>query len=93
MNWRAKPLVSYRVIVDLISATNSKTGLKVVCELDSNLYSKGILISDEELAAINIVRAEFHGEWNYTIQPSNRSDRAVDSWRALSGRHWPFCRI
>jgi hypothetical protein len=79
MNWRAKPLVSYRVIVDLISATNSKTGLKVVCELDSNLYSKGIVISDEELAAINIVRAEFHGEWNYTIKPSNRSDRAVDS--------------
>jgi hypothetical protein len=79
MNWRAKPLVSYRVIVDLISATNSKTGLKVVCELDSNLYSNGIVISDEELAAINIVRAEFHGEWNYTIKPSNRSDRAVDS--------------
>ena len=78
MNWRAKPLVSYRVIVDLISATNSKTGLKVVCELDSNLYSKGIVISDEELAAINIVRAAFHGEWNYTIKPSNRSDRAVD---------------
>ena len=78
MNWRAKPLVSYQVIIDLISATTTKTGLKVVCELDDNLYPKGV-VSDEELAAVNIVRADFHGEWNYTIKPSNRSDRAVDS--------------
>ncbi len=79
MNWRAKPLVSYQVIIDLISATTTKTGLKVVCELDDNLYPKGVVVSDEELAAVNIVRADFHGEWNYTIKPSNRSDRAVDS--------------
>jgi hypothetical protein len=79
MNWRAKPLVSYRVIVDLISATTTDTGLTVCCELDTNLYPKGIVVSDEEMAALNIVRTEFHGEWNYTIQPSNRSDRAVDS--------------
>jgi hypothetical protein len=79
MNWPAKPLVSYRVIVDLISAVRTKTGLTVCCELDTNLYPKGIAISDEEMATLNIVRAEFHGEWNYTIQPSNRSDRAVDS--------------
>ena len=78
MNWRAKPLVSYKVIVDLIGATTTETGLKVVCELDDNLYPKGIIVSDEELAALNIVRAEFHGEWNYTIKPSNRSDGAVD---------------
>ena len=73
MNWRAKPLVSYRVIVDLISATTTDTGLTVCCELDTNLYPKGIVVSDEEMAALNIVRTEFHGEWNYTIQPSNRS--------------------
>ena len=78
MNWRAKPLVSYQVIIDLISATTTKTGLRVVCELDDSLYPKGIVVSDEELAAINIVRADFHGEWNYTIKPSNRSDGAVD---------------
>jgi hypothetical protein len=78
MNWRAKPLVSYQVIIDLISATTTKTGLKVVCELDDNLYPKGVVVSDEELAAINIARADFHGEWNYTIKPSNRSDQAVD---------------
>jgi hypothetical protein len=74
MNWRAKPLVSYQVIIDLISATTTETGLKVVCELDDNVYPKGIVVSDEELAAINIVRADFHGEWNYTIKPSYYSD-------------------
>jgi len=51
----------------------------MVCELDDNLYPKGVVVSDEELAAINIVRADFHGEWNYTIKPSNHPDRAVDS--------------
>jgi Rhodopirellula transposase DDE domain len=78
MNWRAKPLVSYQVIIDLISATTTETGLKVVCELDDNVYPKGVVVSNEELAAINIVRADFHGEWNYTIKPSDRSNRAVD---------------
>jgi len=65
MNWRAKPLVSYQVIIDLIGATTTKTGLKVICELDNAHYPKGIVVSDEQLAAINIVRADFHGEWNY----------------------------
>jgi hypothetical protein len=78
MNWRAKPLVSYQVIIDLIGSTTTKTGLKVACELDDNVYPKGIVVSDAEMAAIDIVRAEFHGEWNYTIKPSQRSDRAVD---------------
>jgi Rhodopirellula transposase DDE domain len=50
----------------------------VICELDDRLYPKGVVVSDKELAAVNIVRADFHGEWNYTIKPSNRSDGAVD---------------
>ena len=78
-NWRAKPLVSYQVIVDLISATTTSTGLEVRCELDANTYPKGVTVSDAEMAALNIESAEFHGEWNYTIRPTNRSDRAVDS--------------
>ena len=69
-NWRAKPLVSYRVIVELISATTTKTGLTVRCELDPGQYPSGIIVSDAEMAAINIKRAEFHGEWNYTISPN-----------------------
>jgi hypothetical protein len=51
----------------------------VHCELDTNAYPKGIAVSDEEMDAINITRDDFHGEWNYTIRPSNRLDRAVDS--------------
>ena len=78
-NWRATPLVSYRVIVDLIAATTTKTGLKVLCELDENLYPKGVAVSDTEMAAINIKRADFHGEWNYTISPNNRLEEAVIS--------------
>ena len=70
-NWRAKPLVSYRVIVELISATTTKTGLTVRCELDPGQYPSGIIVSDAEMAAINIKRAEFHGEWNYTISPNS----------------------
>ena len=69
-NWRATPLVSYRVILQLISATTTKTGLTVRCELDPGQYPKGIVVSDAEMAAINIKRAEFHGEWNYIISPN-----------------------
>jgi hypothetical protein len=78
MNWRAQPLVSYRVIVELISATKTDTGLTVRCELDEANYPKGIAVSDAELAAIKIKPAKFHGEWNYTIS-SRRTDIAVDS--------------
>ncbi len=79
MNWRAKPLVSYRVIVDLISATTTETGLTVHCELDTNPYPKGITVPDREMATINLVRNEFHGEWNYEIRPRNEKILAVVS--------------
>jgi hypothetical protein len=79
-NWRAKPLVSYRVIVELISATTTRTGLTVRCELDTRQYPAGIVVSDAEMAAINIKRAEFDGEWNYTISPdAQRPNRAFIS--------------
>ena len=68
-NWRGKPLVSHQVIVQLIGATTTDAGLKVACEIDGNLYPKGIKVPDEEIAALNIERADFHGEWNYTIAP------------------------
>jgi hypothetical protein len=72
MNWRGQPLVSHEVIVNLIAATTTRKGLKVRAELDSKPYPKGIKVTDEEFAAIRIVRDEFHGEWNYTILPSNK---------------------
>jgi hypothetical protein len=78
MNWRARPLVSYRVIIDLISATRTRTGLAVRCELDRARYPKGVAVSDAEFAALNITRDAFHGEWNYTLHPQH-SDIAINS--------------
>jgi GH18 family chitinase len=72
MNWRGKPLVSHQVIVQLIGSTTTDTGLGVCCEIDGNLYPKGIKVTDDEMQAINIMRDEFHGEWNYTISPNQQ---------------------
>ena len=79
MNWRAKPLVSYRVIVDLISATTTETGLTVRCDLDTSTYPKGIVVTDQEMSQINMLPDDFHGEWNYTLRPCNEQGRAVNS--------------
>jgi len=69
MNWRAKPLVSYLVIIQLIASTTTDTGLTVACQLDANAYEKGIKVSDAEMASLNVKPDSFHGEWNYTIAP------------------------
>jgi len=66
-NWRGKPLVSHEVIVNLIASTTTRKGLAVQCILDTNKYPKGIKVTDEELRQVNIIRDEFHGEWNYAI--------------------------
>jgi transposase len=70
-NWRGKPLVTHQVIVQLIAATTTKTGLKVRSEIDTNSYPAGIKVTDDELARVNLRRHEFHGEWNYTIHPGH----------------------
>lgn len=70
MNWRGQPLISHEVIVNLIAGTTTKTGLKVHAELDDSLYPSGIKISDSEFEKIHITRNEFHGEWNYRIDPN-----------------------
>ena len=69
-NWRGKPLVSHEVIVSLIAATSTESGLRVHAELDTAEYPKGIKVTDAELAKVKIQRHEFHGDWNYTILPS-----------------------
>jgi transposase len=71
-NWRGRPLVSHEVIVNLIAATTTKTGLSVRCQLDTNAYPAGLKVSDEEMADIQIQHDDFHGEWNYTILPTER---------------------
>jgi hypothetical protein len=72
INWRSKPLLSYRTIVQLIAATTTDTGLKVRAELDENKYPEGVKVSDAQMAAINLSRHAFHGDWNYTIAPRDK---------------------
>ena len=79
MNWKAEPLVSYRVIVDLIAATTTKSGLTVQCELDSAHYPKGIVVSDQAMDNLNITRDAFHGEWNYTIHPTKTNTPPIEA--------------
>jgi hypothetical protein len=76
INWRGKPLRSYRTIVQLIAATTTDTGLTIRAELDENKYPKGVKVSDAQMAAINLSRHSFHGDWNYTILPNRQNSRS-----------------
>ena len=73
-NWRGRPLTSYQVIVDLIAATTTSTGLKVYARLDEHEYPKKIKVTDRELADVNIARRDWHPEWNYVIRPHDHDD-------------------
>ena len=75
-NWRAVPLISYQVIVDLIAATTTKTGLEVQCQLDTNTYPKGITVSDAEMAALNItaMTSTVNGT---TLSPQDQIDAVI----------------
>ena len=68
-NWRARPLASLEVIVNLIANTTTRTGLVVKAALDTNCYPTKIKVSDEQLDRLRLKRHEFHGEWNYTLSP------------------------
>jgi Rhodopirellula transposase DDE domain len=70
-NWRGKPLVSFEVIISLIGATTTRTGLEVYARLDERDYPTKIQVSDAELAAVDLTGDEFHPEWNYTIAPTS----------------------
>ncbi|QEH34282.1 Rhodopirellula transposase [Aquisphaera giovannonii] len=72
-NWRGKPLVSVQVIVNLIAATRTKKGLVVRAALDEGKYETGIIVTDEQMAGLQLKPASFHGEWNYTIKPRSRT--------------------
>ena len=71
-NWRGKPLVSHEVIVNLIAATTTKTGLRVKSRLDTGKYPKGVKVSKADFAGIKLLQDDFHGDWNYSIQPRSK---------------------
>jgi hypothetical protein len=69
-NWRGRPLVSHEVVVSLIASTKTRTGLTIQARLDERKYPTGVKVTDAEFAEVHIERANFHGEWNYTIVPA-----------------------
>jgi transposase len=69
-NWRARPLLSYEIIVNLIASTTTAQGLKVKCALDTKSYPTGKKVTDRELSSLNLSRDTFHGDWNYIIRPT-----------------------
>jgi hypothetical protein len=75
-NWRARPLTSHEVIINTIAATTTSTGLTVTAELDTGSYPTGLKITDRQMKTLEktqLRRHDFHGDWNYTIHPSNTS--------------------
>lgn len=71
INWRAKPLTSLQTIIELLSHTKTDKGLTVTAVVDNHTYPIGVKVTDEELQRLNILRNEFHGDWNYLIKPNN----------------------
>jgi hypothetical protein len=69
INWRGKPLTSLETIIELLSHTKTKEGLVVTAVVDQNMYPIGIKVTNEEMKKLNIIRNDFHPEWNYTIKP------------------------
>ena len=79
MNWRGRPLTSHEVIVETIAATTNRTGLTVHAELDTTEYPTGVKISNEAMQTLTdsgaLTRHDFHGEWNYTLNPLEQHAR------------------
>jgi Rhodopirellula transposase DDE domain len=61
-------LESYQVVVNLIGATTTETGLRVRADLDREFYPTKVKVTDTELATVDLHPHHFHGEWNYTIK-------------------------
>ena len=70
-NWRGKPLISHEVIINLIAATTTATGLTVKSKLDSNIYPAGLKVSAQQMAELQLRRDKFHGDWNYRLLPKS----------------------
>ena len=68
-NWRARPLVSYQTIIDLIASARTRTGLKIKAKLTQIAYPTEVEISAAEMAKLNLKPDPFHGEWNHSILP------------------------
>jgi DDE family transposase len=70
LNWRGRPLQTHETVVNLIGSTTTKTGLKINAELNPQVYLTGIKVTDQEIKELPLQRHKFHGDWNYTMNPS-----------------------
>jgi Rhodopirellula transposase DDE domain len=70
MNWRGRPRTSHQVLVELLGATTTQTGVRVRAELDRGRYPLRVKMGGEQLAAVPLARHGFHGEWNYSLHPA-----------------------
>lgn len=75
MNWRGRPLTNHEVVIDLIAATTTRSGLTVRADRDEGSYPTGIKVTDTELAAVPREAHRFHGEWNYTCNGTRLKSR------------------
>jgi hypothetical protein len=71
-NWRGRPITSHEVMVNLIANTRTEAGLKIQAAIDSSIYPTGVKVSDQDMKTLSIEKNDFHGEWNYTIQPTSK---------------------
>src|SRR5438034_7887799 len=86
MNWKGEPLVSFETVVNLISATTTRRGLRVKAVLDKRWYETGVKISDEQMKDLNIRPHNQNPEWNYsTLSVAARRDRIVPLWVLVVG--------
>ena len=69
MNWRGRPLTTYRTVIELIAATTTRTGLKIQADLDTGHYPTGVKITDRELRAVPLQPHKWHSDWNYSVLP------------------------
>ena len=69
INWRGKPLISHEVIIQLIAATTTRSGLRVTAQGEPGKYPDKLKVTDEEMESLNLARSEFHGDWNYALKP------------------------
>ena len=67
MNWRGRPLINYRVIINLIEGTKNKKGLKIKAKIDKKIYELKQKVSDKEFEKVNFLRHEINPQWNYTL--------------------------
>ena len=68
-NWRGKPLLTCKVIAQLVAATTTSSGLTLACAIDASQYPKGRKVSKAQFDSLNIRYHPFRPDWNCSIPP------------------------